>query len=421
MMNSAPVPEGELVSKILLKMEGKMNRLQFTLNSESRLLLQADWEGSSCDLSLHNPTGEPVTAGEITVYSGRMMFQSDTPCYGEGYSKLAQYKGTVGDFTMFGKHGDHEHYRLPVKEGWNQCYNMLLFTPAVGEALLLGFASCHRFGGIFRFNKEQLHILLNCEDIVLQPGETIALEQFFMESGDKNKVLEAFGEAICRNHPMLEIKEIPTGWCSWLVYGPNITEQNICANMMAIKERGLALKYIQIDDGYQPHMGDWLSVTDKFNGGIRKICAVIKKAGFEPAIWVAPFIAEEGSKLFGEHPVCNGWGRKAACFRQGVLRRLEMRSLVYAGRNSSWGKGISDSCFQSDEGRMGNPLFQAGCEYVGSAPLWSSPREKQNLHRGIPYGHGGDSGGRWKRQLSFGMQCAHVAVPGSGSRNESYQ
>ena len=53
MMNSAPVPEGELVSKILLKMEGKMNRLQFTLNSESRLLLQADWEGSSCDLSLH--------------------------------------------------------------------------------------------------------------------------------------------------------------------------------------------------------------------------------------------------------------------------------------------------------------------------------------------------------------------------------
>lgn len=179
MMNSAPVPEGELVSKILLKMEGKMNRLQFTLNSESRLLLQADWEGSSCDLSLHNPTGEPVTAGEITVYSGRMMFQSDTPCYGEGYSKLAQYKGTVGDFTMFGKHGDHEHYRLPVKEGWNQCYNMLLFTPAVGEALLLGFASCHRFGGIFRFNKEQLHILLNCEDIVLQPGETIALEQFF--------------------------------------------------------------------------------------------------------------------------------------------------------------------------------------------------------------------------------------------------
>lgn len=88
--------------------------------------------------------------------------------------------------------------------------------------------------------------------------------------------------------------------------------------MMAIKERGLALKYIQIDDGYQPHMGDWLSVTDKFNGGIRKICAVIKKAGFEPAIWVAPFIAEEGSKLFGEHPdwfVTDGEGKPLASDR----------------------------------------------------------------------------------------------------------
>ena len=62
------------------------------------------------------------------------------------------------------------------------------------------------------------------------------------------------------------------------------------------------LRYIQIDDGYQPAMGDWLETGNAFGGEVQTVLRQIRDRGFEPAIWVAPFIAEEGSTLFKQHP-----------------------------------------------------------------------------------------------------------------------
>src|SRR6185295_2608666 len=59
---------------------------------------------------------------------------------------------------------------------------------------------------------------------------------------------------------------------------------------------------IQIDDGYQPAMGDWLETGSAFGGDVQGVLKQIREKGFEPAIWVAPFIAEEKSHLFEQHP-----------------------------------------------------------------------------------------------------------------------
>lgn len=96
--------------------------------------------------------------------------------------------------------------------------------------------------------------------------------------------------------------EVPTGWCSWYCFGPNLTEEDIFVNIDSISRRIPELKYIQIDDGYQAYMGDWLVPSPTFSSNIQSLCERIRNKGFEPAIWVAPFIAEENSKLFKEHP-----------------------------------------------------------------------------------------------------------------------
>jgi alpha-galactosidase len=62
------------------------------------------------------------------------------------------------------------------------------------------------------------------------------------------------------------------------------------------------LRYIQIDDGYQPWMGDWLETGKSFGGDVRAVLREIRAEGFEPAIWVAPFVASPQSRLFHEHP-----------------------------------------------------------------------------------------------------------------------
>lgn len=265
-------------------------------------IISAQWNGPDCCLSFTNNSGQTIYPEKIEVLRMDMPFGADTPIYGEGYNKLSQYGGTVQKTEMTGSYGDAEHYKLPKPEGYQQVYNMIRFSPKKDEHLLLGFTSCHRFSGEFWFNETELFAVLNLEGTEILPGETVPLENFFARAGRKSEIEEDFAAAIQENHPMLRTEEIPTGWCSWLVYGPEVTAQNIYDNLKAIKERGLNLKYIQIDDGYQPYMGDWLSASDAFEGGIRKLCLDIKEQGFEPAIWVAPFIAEEKSELFQTHP-----------------------------------------------------------------------------------------------------------------------
>jgi len=49
-------------------------------------------------------------------------------------------------------------------------------------------------------------------------------------------------------------------------------------------------------------MGDWLETGNAFGGNVQGVLKQIKDKGFEPAIWVAPFIASENSHVFGQHP-----------------------------------------------------------------------------------------------------------------------
>jgi alpha-galactosidase len=62
------------------------------------------------------------------------------------------------------------------------------------------------------------------------------------------------------------------------------------------------LRYVQIDDGYQPAMGDWLETGAAFGGDVQGVLKQIRERGFQPAIWVAPFVAEEKSRVFQQHP-----------------------------------------------------------------------------------------------------------------------
>ena len=259
-------------------------------------------DGLIYKLSLKNNSSVPLPVGDLTVLAAKMPFSKTTPVYGEGYNMLSQYSGTVESVKLFASFSDYDHYKLPKPQGKNQVYNMAIFYPQSSDPLLVGFASCNRFNGWIRFNSEILELAINGENATVQPGEEIPLEEVFVEQGEINKIIDDFGKAINKNHPRLEFNEVPTGWCSWLVYGPEVTAQNIYDNLDAIKKHCLDLKYIQIDDGYQAKWGDWFDFTDKFEGGVKKVCLDIKAKGFEPAIWVAPFVAEKTSRLFTEHP-----------------------------------------------------------------------------------------------------------------------
>lgn len=238
---------------------------------------------------------------EAVLFSGAHGFSADTAFYGDGYQKLTQYKGTVKKFKTFTGYSDKGHYKMPQTNGFETVYNYALFGNGK-NTVLIGAASCNRFRTEIRVNESQIQIVQCLENLEFQKDETVDLEDMVILKGERNAILKKFAEILSQNHPVKKYLEIPVGWCSWYCIGPNISEKDIFDNLKVIKKKTPQLKYIQIDDGFQPYMGDWLLTSDKFNRPMKEICQDIKKAGFEPAIWLAPFIASKKSRLLKEHP-----------------------------------------------------------------------------------------------------------------------
>lgn len=269
----------------------------------SALRLDARWRGDACRVRLLNTGTTKVRVREVILLDVPHGLDADTPVYGEGFQMLSQTVGTLAQPVDVGSYTDRGHYRLPEPAGFRTVYGMLLLSPREADRLLLGFTSCRRFNGKIHFNATRLQAVLETEDLELGPGKSWELEEFVVLShASRDHLLERLASAIGKKHPRLRHEPVPTGWCSWYCFGPKVTARNITDNLDWISTHIPALRYIQIDDGYQPWMGDWLESGRAFGGDLRGVLQEIRQRGFEPALWVAPFIASGESKLFKDHP-----------------------------------------------------------------------------------------------------------------------
>jgi alpha-galactosidase len=272
--------------------------------------VQTDAAGHAMlQLTLRNTTDKPLLIREVIISDWQHGLPGASAFYGEGYTMLSQTAGTLAKPEPLNRYLDHQHYRLPMPEGFRAMYGMLTISPPGEGTLLLAFTSCRKFIGKFYVAADRIQIVVDTEGLELAPGQTWQLEELFVAVGDRNRVLEDLAARINHHHPRLEFEQLPTGWCSWYCFGPRVTAANVIENLADMRERVPQLTYVQVDDGYQPWMGDWLDTGRAFGGRIQDVLRSIRAAGREPAIWVAPFIASPQSRLFRDHA---DWFVKAA-------------------------------------------------------------------------------------------------------------
>ena len=93
------------------------------------------------------------------------------------------------------------------------------------------------------------------------------------------------------------------GYTSWYNYYQNINEEIILRDLNAFADANTAMEVFQIDDGYEPFVGDWLEPdAAKFPNGLKPIVDAIHSKGYKAGLWLAPFGAQAVSKLAAEHP-----------------------------------------------------------------------------------------------------------------------
>lgn len=269
----------------------------------SRIKVERRWKGSICYSQVVNRGREPVRIKEVVLFDLKLSLPASTRLYGEGFQMLSQTGGTLGQPSDLGNYTDAKHYKLPAPDGAKAFYGMMMLSPSTHDNHLLAFTSCRRFIGQFYLNSPSLKVVVDTEGLELRPGETSQLEPFTYQSGtDREKLLDDLAAQLIANHPPLRFPTPPTGWCSWYCFGPRVTAKQVLDNLDFIAKHTPGLRYVQIDDGYQPAMGDWLDTGAAFGGNVQVVLRQIRERGFEPAIWVAPFVAEEKSKVFQQHP-----------------------------------------------------------------------------------------------------------------------
>ncbi|WP_198664181.1 glycoside hydrolase family 36 protein [Jiangella endophytica] len=93
----------------------------------------------------------------------------------------------------------------------------------------------------------------------------------------------------------------PTVWSSWHHYSTKVREADIDENLVALARLELPVDVVQIDDGWQTEVGDWLGLSSRFTS-LEAVADRIRGAGRDAGIWLAPFLAGSRSALAAGHP-----------------------------------------------------------------------------------------------------------------------
>jgi alpha-galactosidase len=146
------------------------------------LIVGRKWNGDLCALSVKNTSAKAVQVKEVVVFDLQHQLADTTKIYGEAFQKLGQIGGTLGKPEDWGTYPDRSHYKIPEPENLRTAYGMLTLQLPENSRVLMATTSCKRFISRFSFDAKRLRISLDCENLVLQPGETWSLEEFLVST-----------------------------------------------------------------------------------------------------------------------------------------------------------------------------------------------------------------------------------------------
>ncbi len=178
------------------------------------------------------------------------------------------------------------------------------------DELVAGFLSCSLTHPYFTWNDKEYYIDIWIElfNKAVGAGEEIEIEELLILHGRYLwEMLEAYAERI-KEYNGVSFREFNgVGWCSWYHYFTEIDFKELEKNVALLKEirerEAIPYSLVQLDDGYQKDIGDWLETNEKFPS-LDEIASMIKEGGFTAGLWLAPFSVSETSEIFSDH---NDW------------------------------------------------------------------------------------------------------------------
>ncbi|HEX7168365.1 MAG TPA: glycoside hydrolase family 36 protein [Acidimicrobiales bacterium] len=198
------------------------------------------------------------------------------------------------------------HVSAPDRAGHVVAGDQFLVT----DEGVVGFLDARSHLGVVEARRSGVVAVALLDGVELAPGAERALDPLWVADGDPGALYSAYarewgrvaGARVGRGRGGSEREALAptTGWCSWYQYFAGVTPGDVRANLRLAAAHGIDL--VQVDDGYQSAVGDWLTTSDAWREGTEALAGEIRAAGVRAGIWTAPFLAGAGSALLAAHP-----------------------------------------------------------------------------------------------------------------------
>lgn len=122
--------------------------------------------------------------------------------------------------------------------------------------------------------------------------------EWFVGYGQEDAVFTAYREQLAAR---LGTRTARAGrvWSSWYAYYEDIDERLIACAVDDL--RGYPFDVVQVDDGWEPVVGDWIA-GPSFPNGMGATARRITNGGFRAGLWLAPLIALPTSEIATTRP-----------------------------------------------------------------------------------------------------------------------
>lgn len=230
-------------------------------------------------------------------------YQSWTYCPEYSASDFTRGIGPLPNWIIrhFGvdRYGDYHFVNYPQKRGVTHGESYCYFR--LGGSYRL-FASLDESPGytLFCYNapKGILSIERDCAGIICG-GEYHAFD-LYLSDGSEDEVFDGWFDALGVK-PRTTLRRC--GYSSWYYLYRNICYGSLAGALLGSRHAFRSNDVFQIDDGWQPAIGDWLECDrEKFPNGMRDFSDEIHVNDYVAGLWLAPFVCQRDSKLFKEHP-----------------------------------------------------------------------------------------------------------------------
>mgnify|MGYP001024621739 CR=1 FL=1 len=293
-----------IILRFALLQDSPLALMQMTLDNQSTFAIHVD-KFTFLDMPRGALRLTAENKSEMAFYSNGWQSWSSSGVYGIGENQRCSNLGSFQN-PMVVNRGTPKP-RLP--DHFTSDMYGVLGDRSTRKGFLAGFLSQKQhFGSLeVRLHQEpMMKMWANGDGALLNSGQQITTDwaAFGFIHLDDEDPMQDYLQAVARENNAIVNAEVPVGWCSWYYFYSNVTAGDIRANLRTLVDLrdDLPLSLLQIDDGFEKWVGDWLTFNDKFPQGVKLLADEIKQSGITPGLWLAPFIVQPQAQLIRDHP-----------------------------------------------------------------------------------------------------------------------